>query len=253
MEVPHPIIFGTSPQRNDLLRCSFYAMAGCQLTLIMGSHVLYKTNQTKASKKRLLDDTGHFLMMISQPPASLEGEMVFINRRKFQILSRRCVILTGNPWASNSLKCHDFRVVVTFAFTFPQVSAARINFREYMFQGLVFAILLSTVPPSTVSYVPGRVLLSCIIQALPWLFGSEAPCFALHHWDLGMRMSQGALQSCGLCMRVSTWSLEPPWSEIRPNSVSLAALIPAGQSRTPDSTLRLCYQAFRAQPRFPLS
>lgn len=141
MEVPHPIIFGTSPQRNDLLRCSLYAMAGCQLTLIMGSHILYKTNQTKASKKRLLDDTGHFLMMISQPPASLEGEMVFINRKKFQILSRRCVILTGNLWVSNSLKCHDFRVVVTFAFTFPQVAAARINFRECMFQGLVFCYL----------------------------------------------------------------------------------------------------------------
>ena len=59
--------------------------------------------------------------------------------------------------------------------------------------GTVSAILLSTVPPSTVSDVPGRVLLSCIIQGLLWLFGSEAPCFALPHWDLGRRSSLGAL------------------------------------------------------------
>lgn len=62
-----------------------------------------------------------------------------------------------------------------------------------------------------------------------------------------------ALQSCGLCMWASSWSLEPPQSEIRPNSVLLAALIPAGQSRTPDSTLRLCYQAIRVQPCSPFS
>lgn len=165
-------------------------------------------------------------------------------------MSRRCLILTGNPWASDSLKCHGFRVAVTFASTFPQVAAARINFRACMFQGLAFAILLSTVPPST---VPGRVLLSCIIQGLLWLFGSEAPCFALHHWDAGMRASQGAVQSSGLCRRLCTWSLEPPWSEIRPNSVPLTALIPARQSRTPDSTLRLCYQAVRVQPSSLLS
>lgn len=112
-----------------------------------------------------------------------------------------------NLWASDSLKCHDFLVLVTFAFIVPQAAAASINFRECTFHGLVFAILPGTDPLRAVSDVRRRVLLSCIIQRLPGLLGSEAPCFALRPWDLGVRTSLGGLRSCGLCMRVSTWSL----------------------------------------------
>lgn len=65
------------------------------------------------------------------------------------------------------------------------------------------------------------------------------------HEDFARR---SALQNCGLCMWATSRSLDSPQSEIRPNSVSLAALIPAGQGRTPDSTLRLCYQAICVQP-----
>lgn len=141
-------------------------------------------------------------------------------------------------------------MVVIFAFTFPQAAAARINFRAGMFQGLVFAIFAehsssqysfkcAREGPALMHYSETSVII-CFRGAL-----LRAASLGFGHEDAARR---SALQSCGLCMWASSWSLKPPQSEIRPNSVSLTALIPAGQSRTPDSTLRLCYRAIRVQP-----
>lgn len=110
-------------------------------------------------------------------------------------------------------------------------------------QGLAFALLLSTVPSSTVPNVPGRVLLSCIIQDFRDYLVQRRPALRC----LAGISARGRLQA--LCsaelwfMHVGTHlKPQPLRSEIRPNSVSLAARVPAGQSRTPDRTLRLCYQ-----------
>lgn len=80
-----------------------------------------------------------------------------------------------------------------------------------------------------------------------WFRGALRGAASLGFGHGTWRGRRSALQSCGLCMWASSWSLKPPQSEIRPNSVSLTALIQARQSRTPDSTLRLCYRAIRVQ------
>lgn len=155
-----------------------------------------------------------------------------------------------NPWDSNSLKCHDLRVVVIFAFTFPQAAAAGINFRAGMVQGLVLAIFAehSSSQHSFKCAREGPALMHYAgTSVIIWFRGALRGAASLGFGHGTWRGRRSALQSCGLCMWASSWSLKPPQSEIRPNSVSLTALIQARQSRTPDSTLRLCYRAIRVQ------
>lgn len=232
---------GVSPWRNSLSGGSISAVLGGQLTSVPGSRTLFANNQTQACNEQLLDPLGPLAGAIKPPPTSPEEEVVFINKITFQIRSRYCFLRTRTLGASDWHKCHDFQVVVVFAFTFPQVAAAGINFRECTFQGRAFAISPSTVPSCSVSEAPGRVRRSCIIQrrrdhlvqrrslAGIWVRGRLEELCSAELWF----MHVGAL----------TWSLEPLRSKIRPNSVSLGALIPAVQSGTADRTLRLRYQA----------
>ena len=181
-----------------------------QLTWTVGSRTCYETNQTKAWNG-VSDHTGHSWVMTCPPPVSWRKSCYLSTT----LLFKSCHVaslLTQNLGGSDSLKGGDFQVVVIFAFHFPQVAVARINFRGCMFQGLVSAILPSTVPPRTVSNVPRRVLLSCIIQGLLWLFGSEAPCLTRPRWDGGAGRSQGAV----LCKAVVYACAHPPEAWSRP-------------------------------------
>lgn len=143
--------------------------------------------------------------------------------------------LTKMPWFSGG--CHIF-----FRYT-PS------GCRKHKFQG---------------THVAGACfLLSCQAQILPVHFqmcgGGSCPhalftdfCdYAVQRRPALHRVSgiwaRGLLKAFSKAVVYACWyppgALEPPRSEIRPHSVSLAALIPAGRSRTADSTLRLCYQA----------
>lgn len=149
--------------------------------------------------------------------------------------------LTKTPWFSGGFH---------ICFHFPPSGCCKNKFQGMCVPGACFCYLAE--------YSSSQYIFQCAREGPTLMHYSETSviiwfrgallCMAslgFGHEDITRR---SALQSCGLCMWAFSWSLEPPQSEIRPNSVSLAALIPAGQGGTPDSTLRLCYQSIRVQP-----
>lgn len=236
-----PDYTGVSPWRNSLSGGSISAVLRCQLTSAPGSRTLFANNQTQACNEQLLDPTGPLAGTINAPSYLSRGRDSIYQEDNISNLvtlllstdkNPGSVGLTQMPWFSGG--CH-------IGFHFPPSGCRRNTFQGMHVPGACFCYLAEYSSFQLVSEAPGRVRRSCIIQGLRdhlvqrrslagiWVWGRLEELCSAELWF----MHVGAL----------TWSLEPPRSEIRPNSVSLGALIPAVQSRTADRTFRLRYQA----------
>lgn len=153
-----------------------------------------------------------FLTDDQSTPRSPEKELTFIN--KIKILNPVMLLLyidakpmslqlTKTPWFSGG--CH-------ICFHFSPSGCCKNKFQGRHVPGTCLCYLADYSSSQCSFRVPGRVLLSCIIQRLPWLFGSEAPRFARPRWDLGTRTLQGAL----LCKAVVYACGHPAEARSRP-------------------------------------